>query len=340
MDFENKGQTKDTKPAEPATAKQQIQPENDGENVASLAGKPSITAMIGTTIAVGVTAYFLLNWLKPIDGAAEVADSGITAEDVFAGDIYSAPAAVEGAEFEDSEAAAPSADAGSPGPSESAIEIENPDSITALDHSDSPSSDSEAHAAAGVEEAPAETPAAQAEPTTTTESADQAVETVSVSQPVSAAVQPHQAVAAPAPASSRKPSAKSISSASSARGAPTVQDAEISKLIRQLGTAWWGASQEGKLNVLFLGSTDFDKGLGLLADGRFENADSANQTVAVRALSGSKITGNWKTVDGNERMLFFPVKPGVYTVEISAGLADAQGRAYQRDSSGPVQVRP
>lgn len=339
MDFEKKGQTKDTKPADRPMAEQQIQPSKEGAKVASSGKKPSITAMMGATIALGVIAYFLLSWLKPIDGAAEVAASGITADDVFAGDIHSAPAAPDSAESAGRDAAAHSAAAESPGPSETTIEMEEPDSITALDHSDSPSSDSEASAVV-VEEAPAQAPMAQAEPASTTESPEQTIETARASKPASSAAEPSQAEPTPAPPSSRKSSTTSISAPSTTRSTSTQKDAEISKLIKQLGTAWWGAPQEGKLNVLFLGNTDFSKGLGLLADGRFENADSANETVVVRALSGSKIAGRWKTVDGNERMLFFPVKPGVYSVHISGGLADAQGRAYQRDSSGPIQVRP
>ncbi|MGQ0618483.1 MAG: hypothetical protein ACT4QA_00980 [Panacagrimonas sp.] len=101
--------------------------------------------------------------------------------------------------------------------------------------------------------------------------------------------------------------------------------------------AWWPAQQAGKLNITYGGEASFTKAIVLLFDGTFDSPDSANQNVVVKKKGGDRVKGQW-LVATNRQMLLFNVGPGLYTVEVGAGLTDKGGRVISAASSGPVFV--
>lgn len=102
-------------------------------------------------------------------------------------------------------------------------------------------------------------------------------------------------------------------------------------------TAWWPAKEAGKLNITYGGEASFTKAIVLLFDGTFDSPDSANQNVVVKNKGGEPVKGQW-LVATNRQMLLFNVAPGLYTVEVGAGLTDKGGRTISAASSGPVFV--
>ncbi len=60
---------------------------NSAQTAEETGKKPSLSFIIGATVAVGVGAYFLLNGLKPITGEEETGNVAITEDQVFEADI-------------------------------------------------------------------------------------------------------------------------------------------------------------------------------------------------------------------------------------------------------------
>lgn len=129
------------------------------------------------------------------------------------------------------------------------------------------------------------------------------------------------AAAAVAPPPAPKPAAKPRK--------PKVPD-EVKKV-------WWPAKETGKLSLLYAGEASFTKAIALLFDGTFETPESANQNIVVKDKKGNVIGGTW-FISPNKQMLLYKVDPGVYSVEIAAGLTDKGSRALNAPSSGPVYV--
>lgn len=103
-------------------------------------------------------------------------------------------------------------------------------------------------------------------------------------------------------------------------------------------TAWWPASNADQLNILFVGEAAFGSAISVLADGEFENAESANAHVQVRTVDGARVERKWQ-LSTNRKMLLMSVGPGEYTVSIGADLSDAKSRTFGRTSEGRVFVR-
>lgn len=101
---------------------------------------------------------------------------------------------------------------------------------------------------------------------------------------------------------------------------------------------WWPAKSEGKLNLRFAGQTSFSGAISLLFDGEFKTGDSANQNIQVKDSKGNAVQGRW-VVASNSRILLFRAAPGLYSVDVGAGLVDQGGRGISASSSGLVFVQ-
>jgi hypothetical protein len=107
---------------------------------------------------------------------------------------------------------------------------------------------------------------------------------------------------------------------------------------RAVRKGWWPASTGGALNVLSVAPGEYSKAIMVATDGRFDDAASAASSIAVVAADGSTVPPKW-TVAANKKLLILAVSPGRYTVTISDGLKDADGKAVSKASFGPIEVR-
>lgn len=146
-------------------------------------------------------------------------------------------------------------------------------------------------------------------------------------KPVAVAAADTATAAAPKSAPASKPKSPSAGkAASSSKKAP-----------KEVKTAWWPAKADGKLNITYAGEASFTKAIVLLLDGTFDSPESANKNVVVKTKGGAPVKGQW-LVATNKQMLLFNVAPGLYTVEVGAGLTDKGGRTLAAAASGPVFV--
>lgn len=106
----------------------------------------------------------------------------------------------------------------------------------------------------------------------------------------------------------------------------------------QAKKAWWPANQSGKLNLEYAGQASFGAAIVLLFDGTFDTPDSANRNIQVKTHRGNAVSGQW-VVATNRQMLLFSAPPGVYAIDVGAGLADKGGRIVSAPSSGLVAVQ-
>lgn len=288
--------------------------------------KPLVLAGVAT--AVSVVTFVTLNLVAPISHATAAPSQGVTADQVFSGSIdapgasspeggASAAAPIEvaqadiGSESDSAPVEAAPTDAAAPATEAAPVTGGGSCEVSAAD----PNAKPVVVKAAGLpESSPAETaPAA-------VESAPEPVVTAA-SEPAPAfeTSAPAFEEAAPAPKPKPKPRAPK----------KTPEEAKV---------AWWPAKAPGKLNVNFAGEASFTKAIVMVFDGAFDNADSANQNIKVTPKKGGKVNGEWKVANGNKQMLLLNVDPGLYTVEIGAGLTDKGNRTIASAATGAVFV--
>lgn len=102
--------------------------------------------------------------------------------------------------------------------------------------------------------------------------------------------------------------------------------------------AWWPAKTPGKLNLTYAGSASFTKAIVLIFDGAFDSPAKANENIQVTTESGKPVQGQWLVAKGNPQMLLYSVEPGVYKVQVGAGLTDKGNRPLSAASAGVVFV--
>lgn len=309
--------------------------------------KPLVLAGVAT--AVSVVTFVALNLIAPISHAQAAPDKGITAAQVFAGSIdepgasapqaaspEAAPTEVALADTGAGESAQPAAaemevaqaDTSTPAPTESTESTAAASEPVSASGSCStgivdPNAKPVVVKAAGLPEDSAGSPAAESAPATA--SAPEPAMEMTASEPAPAPAPEFEAAPAvtaePAPAPVSKPKPR----------APKKAPAEAK-------VAWWPAKTPGKLNITYAGEASFTKAIVLMFDGAFDNADSANQNITVKPKKGGQVKGKWLVATGNKQMLLLDVAPGLYTVEVGAGLTDKGNRTIGAASSGAVFI--
>lgn len=287
--------------------------------------KPLVLAGVAT--AVSVVTFVALNLVAPISHATATPSQGVTADQVFSGSIdatggssseasSSAAAPIEvaqadiGAESDSAAIEAPLSESSGSSNESSAVTGVGSCAASPTD----PNANPVVVKAAGLPEpsAPGEAQPAAAEPVA-----------AATSEPVPASEKPAPATEEMAPPP--KPKAKPKPQAP--RKAPA--EAKV---------AWWPAKVPGKLNINYVGEAAFTKAIVIVFDGAFDNADSANQHIKVTPKQGGKVNGQWLLAEGNKQMLLLSVAPGLYTVEVGAGLTDKGNRSIAAAAAGPVFV--
>lgn len=335
---------------------------------------------VGTiaAIAVGivVVTYVGLNLVKPFKQREENLPAGAPAtaqvDEVFAGDVASAPAPADAAAPTTQVAAADAAAEAPPGahdvpdiavppdnqappkpaaegptakdaPKDDAIEIEGAADFPMPE--DSPAGASAPppapEPAPEVAAAPPAPPPARAEPPAAPmprPTPDPVVEPSAAPPPAEPAPASADTVAAAEPAPAPEPPAAVAKPepAAAPKAATVAKSAPRADVLSQ----WWPErSTPGQLNLLYAGQAANERTVGLLFDSSFaETADFAS-SVQLLADNGKPAQGSWE-LNSNRRMLLFKgLKAGRYTVVVSPQLANQAGLKIGKELHGPVYIR-
>lgn len=339
---------------------------------------PKALTLAGVAVGVAAATAVILNLAAPIKHAEGPHKVGVTVDEVFGGALGSSPispiASATAAEAEapaatiETAAAEPATEAAVSDPASAPVEAASQPVIAGSCAGGGAPPAQTIVAAAEPEAVPESAPAEVAEPTpgvdvpssagepaattpvtaagacsTAVSSGEKRVVVQAGGLPDSAAATPSAdsgaEPAAPEPAAAPEPVAAYEPQAEVAEAAPKpAAKARKPKVPETVKKAWWPAKQAGKLNLTYAGEASFTKAVALLFDGAFETPASANQNIVVKNKAGKKLEGTW-FVSPNKQMLLFNVGgPGVYTVEVGAGLTDKGNRSLGAASAGPVYV--